>query len=201
MITKVNGTINFEGSAKFAKNDKESICSYLTFNSWKKNGKERIYINDYKRRTIGYIDVITGSVIINDNQGNYDSEIEAAIEGFIAEYVESEAEETEEATSEKENTMEVTLVNGKLAFKLNGTTIITDGDAEFEYRSHINRNKCLTPENWIALHGKDKEGNCYTVWYYTDKEIVEGYEISDYIDLENPNDIVDEDNHIIYENS
>ena len=96
MITKINGTISFEGSATFTKNGRTDECDMLTFKYWAKNGKERIYINDYKRRTIGYIDVTTGEVVINDKQGNYESEIEMAIEGFIAEYVTVETDETEE---------------------------------------------------------------------------------------------------------
>ena len=96
MITKINGTISFEGSATFTKNGRTDECDMLTFKYWAKNGKERIYINDYKRRTIGYIDVTTGEVVINDKQGNYESEIEMAIEGFVAEYVTVETDETEE---------------------------------------------------------------------------------------------------------
>ena len=96
MITKINGTISFEGSATFTKNGRTDECDMLTFKYWAKNGKERIYINDYKRRTIGYIDVTTGEVVINNNQGNYESEIEMAIEGFVAEYVTVETDETEE---------------------------------------------------------------------------------------------------------
>ena len=96
MITKINGTISFEGSATFTKNGRTDECDMLTFKYWAKNGKERIYINDYKRRTIGYIDVATGEVVINDRQGNYESEIEMAIDGFVAEYVTVETDETDE---------------------------------------------------------------------------------------------------------
>ena len=98
MITKINGTISFEGSATFTKNGRTDECDMLTFKYWAKNGKERIYINDYKRRTIGYIDVTTGEVVINNNQGNYESEIEMAIEGFIAEFVTAETAEAEVET-------------------------------------------------------------------------------------------------------
>ena len=101
MITKINGTISFEGSATFTKNGRTDECDMLTFKYWAKNGKERIYINDYKRRTIGYIDVTTGEVVINDKQGNYESEIEMAIKGFIAEYVTVETDETEETETGK----------------------------------------------------------------------------------------------------
>ena len=105
MITKINGTISFEGSATFTKNGRTDECDMLTFKYWAKNGKERIYINDYKRRTIGYIDVTTGEVVINNNQGNYESEIEMAIEGFIAEYVTVEADETETGKAQGEEQM------------------------------------------------------------------------------------------------
>ena len=105
MITKINGTISFEGSATFTKNGRTDECDMLTFKYWAKNGKERIYINDYKRRTIGYIDVTTGEVVINDRQGNYESEIEMAIEGFIAEYVTVETDETETDNAQGEEQM------------------------------------------------------------------------------------------------
>ena len=113
MITKINGTISFEGSAKFTKNGRTDECDMLTFKYWSKNGKERIYINDYKRRTIGYIDVTTGEVVINNNQGNYESEIEMAIEGFVAEYVTVETDETEtdKAQGEEQMTREQKIKN------------------------------------------------------------------------------------------
>ena len=113
MITKINGTISFEGSATFTKNGRTDECDMLTFKYWAKNGKERIYINDYKRRTIGYIDVTTGEVVINNNQGNYESEIEMAIEGFVAEYVTVETDETEtdKAQGEEQMTREQKIKN------------------------------------------------------------------------------------------
>ena len=113
MITKINGTISFEGSARFTKNGRTDECDMLTFKYWAKNGKERIYINDYKRRTIGYIDVTTGEVVINNNQGNYESEIEMAIEGFVAEYVTVETDETEtdKAQGEEQMTREQKIKN------------------------------------------------------------------------------------------
>ena len=115
MITKINGTISFEGSARFTKNGRTDECDMLTFKYWAKNGKERIYINDYKRRTIGYIDVTTGEIVINNNQGNYESEIEMAIEGFVAEYVTVETEtvetETDKAQCEEQMTREQKIKN------------------------------------------------------------------------------------------
>lgn len=105
MITKINGTINFKGSATFTKNGRTDECDMLTFKHWAKNGKERIYINDYKRRTIGYIDVTAGDIVINDKQGNYESEIEMAIEGFIAEFVAVETAEVETGKAQNEEQM------------------------------------------------------------------------------------------------
>ena len=113
MITKINGTISFDGTATFTKTGRTDECDMLTFKYWAKNGKERIYINDYKRRTIGYIDVTTGEVVINNNQGNYESEIEMAIEGFISEYVTVETDETEtdKAQGEEQMTREQKIKN------------------------------------------------------------------------------------------
>lgn len=75
----------FGGFAKVAKKDDiYGECCYLFFKLWEKYGKKRIYINDYKRRTLGYIE--NGNVIINDNHGNTNEEIECAINGFMSEY-------------------------------------------------------------------------------------------------------------------
>lgn len=195
MITKINGTINFEGSEKFAKNDKERICDYLTFNSWKKNGKERIYINDYKRRTIGYIDVITGKVVINDKQGNYESEIETAIEGFVAEYVINETAETESDEKQEDKqmanaTMTARYADGKMTFTVSGKTIVTDNDMYCEYRSHIDHWQCNCPDSWVALNGVDEDGKHYTIWYKCeDGDNIESLES---IDWKQPYDIENE---------
>lgn len=73
--------VAFDGFAKVAKTDKyDTDSAYLTFKLWEKGDKKRIYINDYKRRTLGYIenDVVT----INDNQGNSSAEIDTAINNF-----------------------------------------------------------------------------------------------------------------------
>lgn len=58
----------------------------LTFNRWEKAGKRRIYINDYKRRTIGFIDMDNGEFTKKNGQGRTDSEINAAIESFKSKY-------------------------------------------------------------------------------------------------------------------
>ena len=60
--------IKFERSAKVAKilNGKtnmyvgtefDSDSNYFTFNLWERGSKRRIYINDYNRRSVGYIDL------------------------------------------------------------------------------------------------------------------------------------------------
>ncbi|MBQ8296857.1 MAG: hypothetical protein IJX77_03640 [Ruminococcus sp.] len=59
---------------------------YLTFKAWEKGEIRRIYINDYKRRTLGYIDRNNDEVTITDRQGNMQSEIDYAINQFKATY-------------------------------------------------------------------------------------------------------------------
>lgn len=41
--------------------DCDSDCNYYTFKRWEKSGYRRIYINDYKRRSLGYIDLNNGN--------------------------------------------------------------------------------------------------------------------------------------------
>lgn len=60
--------IKFEGIAKVAKiiNGKQAMyvgtefdsdSNYFTFNLWERGSMRRIYINDYRRRSVGYIDL------------------------------------------------------------------------------------------------------------------------------------------------
>ena len=142
MITKINGTISFEGSAKFTKNGRTDECDMLTFKYWAKNGKERIYINDYKRRTIGYIDVTTGEVVINNNQGNYESEIEMAIEGFIAEYVTVETVETVETETGKAQGEEQMTREQKIKNILEAYTAVIEEEV---------KNGTLTSDKCVAI--------------------------------------------------
>ena len=75
----------FEGLANIAKTAEPcSDSHYLTFKLWEKGGMRRIYINDYKRRTLGYIE--DGNVIIKDRQGNTQSEVDTAVNTFLATY-------------------------------------------------------------------------------------------------------------------
>lgn len=61
-----------------------SASDFLTFNLWEKYGKKRIYVNDYKRRTVGYIE--NCSFIRIDNQGNHTEVIENAVAKFRERY-------------------------------------------------------------------------------------------------------------------
>lgn len=54
--------------------------SYLYFKEWEKGNKKRTYINDYKRRTIGYIE--NDEIVITDRQGNHQEEIDMAISEY-----------------------------------------------------------------------------------------------------------------------
>lgn len=58
--------------------------AYLYFKLWAKGNYRRIYINDYKRRTLGYIE--NGEVAISNRQGVAEREIEYAVSKFNAEY-------------------------------------------------------------------------------------------------------------------
>lgn len=78
----------FEGFAKIAKFvNADRDCEFVTFKSWSKNGKKRIYLNDYKRRTIGYIDQNNDNeLVIYDRQGSTAEEIDYAASHFTAAY-------------------------------------------------------------------------------------------------------------------
>lgn len=66
--------IKFDGRARVAKvyngeisqtvgTDNESESDFFTFSLWERGSMKRIYINDYKRRSMGYIDVTTGQIV------------------------------------------------------------------------------------------------------------------------------------------
>lgn len=82
----------FEGTAKVAKvengktnmyigTEYDSESNYFTFNLWEKGNKRRIYINDYKRRSYGYIDLTNGNEIVTDYRN-----VEETAEKFLKEY-------------------------------------------------------------------------------------------------------------------
>lgn len=74
------------GSVKIQKFDSLGISDshFFTFNLWEKYGKKRVYVNDYKRRTIGYIENSVWNCI--DNQGNSALVIENTVADFNAKY-------------------------------------------------------------------------------------------------------------------
>ena len=82
----------FEGTARVAKveNGKtnmyvgtefDSDSNYLTFNLWERGNKRRIYMNDYKRRSVGYIDLTKANEIVTDY-----SYVEETAEWFLKNY-------------------------------------------------------------------------------------------------------------------
>lgn len=80
----------FNGFAKvqyraYSDNSTGDDC-FLAFKAWSKNGINRIYINDYKRRTLGYIDCASKNATITNNQGLYSNEITNALAAFTANY-------------------------------------------------------------------------------------------------------------------
>lgn len=79
--------IRFEKSAKIViagreHYDDDQASKFVYFNLWEKNGKRRIYVNDYKRRTYGYIDLATKAY----TEVEYKNSIEEAVTRFMAEY-------------------------------------------------------------------------------------------------------------------
>lgn len=75
----------FTGFAKVARKEETyGESCFLFFKLWEKYGKKRIYINDYKRRTLGYIE--NGVVTIEDKQGVFQHEIDYALNSFFAQY-------------------------------------------------------------------------------------------------------------------
>ena len=78
----------FERSAKMVVVGREHYADddnskYMTANLWEKNGKKRIYFNDYKRRSVAYIDCITGQVVTSMKA---DSEWMQTVNQFMSTY-------------------------------------------------------------------------------------------------------------------
>ncbi len=46
--------------------DRDDESNYFVFNMWEKYGKKRIYINDYKRRSVGYIDCDDNNKLVSE---------------------------------------------------------------------------------------------------------------------------------------
>jgi hypothetical protein len=87
--------------AKAANTDSEVDSQHLTFKYWSKGDKHRIYIVDYKRRTLGYIDLDNGNAVeISDRQGNTQAEIDYAIAAFMSSVTDSD-DNTQDAAAEQ----------------------------------------------------------------------------------------------------
>lgn len=77
----------FNGFAKLAQPSRangDDECCYLYFKGWQRYGKSRVYINDYKCRTLGYIE--NGEAIVNNKQGLDIADINACISTFMSSY-------------------------------------------------------------------------------------------------------------------
>jgi len=76
----------FMGYAKISKTDGETYgnSDFLYFKLWIKADKKRVYINDYKRRTIGFLE--NGIYTEKDKNGLNAREIEKAIHTFRKTY-------------------------------------------------------------------------------------------------------------------
>lgn len=84
--------------AKSATADTEIDSQHLTFKYWSKGNKHRVYIVDYKRRTLGYIDLDNNNAVeINDRQGNTQADIDYAVSAFMAAVTDSSDEEQDNA--------------------------------------------------------------------------------------------------------
>lgn len=87
-IKKMAEKKEFPGYARIEKmegtKEEYGASAYLYFKLWTKGGHRRIYINDYKRGTLGYIE--NGEVAISNRQGVAEREIEYAVSKFNAEY-------------------------------------------------------------------------------------------------------------------
>lgn len=106
-------------TAKIAKRaNAESDSHFLTFNLWVKGDKNRIYINDYKHRTLGYIDLDNNDeLVINDRQGNTQDEIDYAVAAFTAEYLNSDdtaADDTADFAEMTEDSVKATKIKAEL---------------------------------------------------------------------------------------
>lgn len=79
---------HFAGYAKMVVVGRENFAvdddsKYVSAKLWEKAGMRRIYFNDYKRRTVGYIDCETKSIVNNDGFAKF---YIPTMEKFVAEY-------------------------------------------------------------------------------------------------------------------
>lgn len=80
----------FKKSAKILKPGYDENCctdsAYLYFSLWEKYGKSRVYINDYKQRTLAYIDKATKQITEYDLCGVSRKEYDAVVNTFFEKY-------------------------------------------------------------------------------------------------------------------
>lgn len=76
-----NGFVKLVQPSRANGNDE---CCYLYFKGWQRYGKSRVYINDYKCRTLGYIE--NGEAVVNNKQGLDMADITACINTFMSSY-------------------------------------------------------------------------------------------------------------------
>lgn len=62
-------TKRLDGTAKISYNEWDGDDRVFSFKAWENYGKSRIYMRDYKGRTIGYIDREDGHFELSDKQG------------------------------------------------------------------------------------------------------------------------------------
>lgn len=84
--------IKFIGKAKIAKihngernpyigTEYDSDSNYLNFRIWEKYGKKRIYVDDYRGRSVAYIDCDNGNKI--ETEYSEKSEVYETVECFV----------------------------------------------------------------------------------------------------------------------
>lgn len=84
---KIPTKTTFNGFVKMVQPSRENYeddCKYLFFKLWEKKGYKRVYINDYKRRTLGYIE--NGVLNLISKQGLNIADINACVDTFVAQY-------------------------------------------------------------------------------------------------------------------
>lgn len=87
--------------AKSATADAEVDSQHLTFKYWSKGDKHRVYIVDYKRRTLGYIDLDNDNAVeINDRQGSTQAEIDYAVAAFMTAVTDSDDNAQDDAAEQ-----------------------------------------------------------------------------------------------------
>lgn len=68
-------------------------------------------------------------------------------------------------------------------------SIVREGDASFEYRSHYNGLQLMYPNNYVLQKVYDKEDNEYHLWFYVTDEQLEDEYILENLDYSKPTDI------------